>query len=76
MTPVVRVTYVVRNFPQASQTYIRSEIEAVVDRYDVSVVTTGTPKAPYRPDGACRCAMPCSARRAASNRKWPSSNDW
>lgn len=42
-----RVMYVVRNFPQISQTYIRSEIEALRDDWEISVVTLTKPNLPY-----------------------------
>lgn len=42
-----RVMYVVRNFPQISQTYIRSEIEALQADYEISVVTLTKPNVPY-----------------------------
>lgn len=43
-----RVMYIVRNFPQISQTYIRSEIEALQDEYEIAVVTLTNPNVPYR----------------------------
>jgi len=42
-----RVMYIVRNFPQITQTYIRSEIIALQDDYDISVVTMRKPNIPY-----------------------------
>lgn len=43
-----RVMYLVRNFPQISQTYIRSEIEALQDQYEISVITLTKPNVPYK----------------------------
>jgi hypothetical protein len=43
-----RLMYIVRNFPQISQTYIRSEIEALRDEWEISVVTLTKPNVPYR----------------------------
>ncbi|MEA2720183.1 MAG: hypothetical protein QOJ39_2047 [Candidatus Eremiobacteraeota bacterium] len=42
-----RVMYIVRNFPQISQTYIRSEIEALQADYEISVITLTNPNVPY-----------------------------
>jgi hypothetical protein len=43
-----RVLYIVRNFPQISQTYIKSEIEALQHDYDISVVSLSEPNVPYK----------------------------
>ena len=43
-----RVLYLVRNFPQISQTYIRSEIEALRTEYEIAVVTLTKPNVPYK----------------------------
>src|SRR5947207_4262761 len=43
-----RVLYIVRNFPQISQTFIRSEIEALQDDYDISVISLSEPNVPYK----------------------------
>src|SRR5690242_15802130 len=34
-----RILYIVREYPQISQTYIKAEIEAVQDRYEIRVVS-------------------------------------
>jgi glycosyltransferase involved in cell wall biosynthesis len=36
-----KVLYLVREYPQISQTYIKVELEAVLDRYEVRVLTLG-----------------------------------
>ena len=38
-TARARVLYLVREFPQISQTYIKTELEAVKDRYEVRVIS-------------------------------------
>ena len=43
----IRVLYLVKQFPQISETYIRSEIEAVSDECDVRVITFLEADAPY-----------------------------
>lgn len=45
-----RVMYLLYGYPQASQTYIKTELEAVRDRYDVHIVTTHQSEVcvPYR----------------------------
>ena len=35
-----RVMYIVKNYPQMSETYIKTEIEAVAERCDISVLAT------------------------------------
>jgi hypothetical protein len=39
MTARPKILYLLREYPQISQTYIKTELEAVRDRYDVKVVT-------------------------------------
>ena len=39
MTAKPRVLYLLREFPQISQTYIKTELEAVHERYDVRVIS-------------------------------------
>jgi hypothetical protein len=43
----IRVLYLVKQFPQISETYIRSEIEAVSEECDVRVITFLEADAPY-----------------------------
>ena len=43
-----RVMYILREFPQISQTYIKSEIEAVLDDYEIAVVSLGKVDIPYK----------------------------
>ncbi len=45
-----RVMYLLYGYPQASQTYIKTELEAVKDRYDLSIVSTHQSEVgvPYR----------------------------
>lgn len=45
-----KVMYLLYGYPQASQTYIKTELEAVADRYDVSIVSTHQSEVgvPYR----------------------------
>jgi len=43
-----RILYIVRDFPQISQTYIKSEIEAVEGEFEVFVVALNPPDIPYR----------------------------
>ena len=38
-----RVLYVLWTFPQLSQTYIKNEIEALTDKYDINVFTAQEP---------------------------------
>ncbi len=44
----IRVMYVVSEFPQISQTYIRTEIEAIRGECDVLVIGLGKPNLAYR----------------------------
>jgi glycosyltransferase involved in cell wall biosynthesis len=41
-----RVLYILKNYPQLSQTYIKTELRALGDRYDVKLVATSTPNFP------------------------------
>jgi Glycosyl transferase family 2 len=43
-----RVMYIVGAFPQISQTYIRSEIEALQGEYEISVIALSEPNVPYQ----------------------------
>ena len=43
-----RVMYILREFPQISQTYIKSEIEAVLDDYEISVISLRKVDIPYK----------------------------
>lgn len=43
----LRVLYVLWTFPQLSQTYIKNEIEALADDYDIEVVALKKPNLPY-----------------------------
>jgi glycosyltransferase involved in cell wall biosynthesis len=43
-----RILYVVHHFPQISETYIRSEIEALSDEYDIRVVSLNQANYPYK----------------------------
>ena len=45
-----RVLYLLYGYPQSSQTYIKTELEAIKDHYDVRIISTHQPKvsAPYR----------------------------
>lgn len=43
----MRVLYVLWTFPQLSQTYIKNEIEALADDYDIDVVALKKPNLPY-----------------------------
>lgn len=43
-----RVMYVVTEYPAVSETYIKSELEAIRDEYDVLVLTTREAVIPYR----------------------------
>ncbi|HKQ04903.1 MAG TPA: hypothetical protein VJ464_07210 [Blastocatellia bacterium] len=43
-----RVMYIARNFPQISQTYIRSEIEALQADYEISVISVSEANVPYK----------------------------
>jgi hypothetical protein len=42
-----RVMYIVRNFPQITQTYIRTEIMALRDECEIAVISLHTPNVPY-----------------------------
>ena len=41
-----RVLYVLKNFPQMSETYIKTEIEAVKQHCDIKIVSTKTANLP------------------------------
>jgi len=41
-----RILYLVKNYPQLSQTYIKSEINAVLKDFDVKIISTSTPNFP------------------------------
>ena len=41
------VIYIVRGYPQISQTYIKSELEAIYEDYDVTIVCTKPTNVPY-----------------------------
>jgi glycosyltransferase involved in cell wall biosynthesis len=43
-----RITYILTAFPQISQTYIRSELEAIADDYDIQILSYNPPNIPYR----------------------------
>lgn len=43
-----RVLFLLKEYPQISQTYIKSEIEAVENDYDVTIATRRGPDIPYR----------------------------
>jgi hypothetical protein len=43
-----RVMYLVRNFPQVTQTYIRNEIEALKGDHDIRLISLTRPNVPYR----------------------------
>ena len=43
-----RILYIVHHFPQISETYIRSEIEALADDYDIRVVSLNQADYPYK----------------------------
>ena len=38
-----RVLYIVKNYPQLSQTYIKNEIKALLDDYDIHIVALNSP---------------------------------
>ena len=42
-----RALYIIKQFPQISETYVKSEIEAMSDRLDVLVVAYSKPDIPY-----------------------------
>jgi hypothetical protein len=44
----LRVMYIVRNFPQITQTYIKSEIEAVCNEFEVNIVALTKPNISYK----------------------------
>jgi len=44
----MRVMYVLYTFPQLSQTYIKNEIEALKDAYDIDVIAMKPPNLPYK----------------------------
>ena len=44
----LRVLYILHHFPQISETYVRSEIEAVSDQCDVRVIALHEADSPYR----------------------------
>ncbi len=39
----MKVQYIVKNYPQLSQTYIKSELKAVMQNHEVSIIATSTP---------------------------------
>ena len=43
-----RVMYIVRNFPQVTQTYIKNEIQALAGDHDISLISLTHPNVPYR----------------------------
>ncbi len=43
-----RVTYIVSTYPQISQTYISSELEAIYQEYEIQIITMGKPQRTYR----------------------------
>ena len=43
-----RVMYLVRNFPQVTQTYIKNEIDALWDDYEISLISLTHPNVPYK----------------------------
>jgi hypothetical protein len=43
----IRVLYVVRTYPQLSQTYIRYEIEALEDQYEIEILCMAVPNLAY-----------------------------
>jgi hypothetical protein len=43
-----RILYIVHHFPQISETYIRSEIEALADDYEIRVVSLNQADYPYK----------------------------
>src|SRR5690242_12893752 len=38
-----RILYIVKNYPQLSQTYIKNEIKALRDEYDIHIVALSSP---------------------------------
>jgi hypothetical protein len=44
----IRVLYVLHEFPQISQTYIKTELEALQHDYDIRVLTRNAAHDPYR----------------------------
>jgi glycosyltransferase involved in cell wall biosynthesis len=44
----LRVLYILQEFPQISQTYIRSEIEALRDNFELRIVSLSRPNVPYK----------------------------
>lgn len=49
MARKTRIMYILRSFPQISQTYIRAEIEALKNDYDIAVICRKKPKFSYTP---------------------------
>ena len=43
-----RVMYILREFPQISQTYIKSEIEVIRDEYEIAVISMRNVDIPYK----------------------------
>jgi glycosyltransferase involved in cell wall biosynthesis len=43
-----RITYILTNFPQISETYIRSELQAISDEYDIQILSYNPPNISYR----------------------------
>ncbi|GAA3972901.1 glycosyltransferase [Allohahella marinimesophila] len=43
-----RVLFIVRGFPQISQTYLKSELEAIYDDYEVRIISRKPSNVPYR----------------------------
>jgi len=43
-----RVVYMIKQFPQISETYVKSEIEAVSDEWDVLAIGLAKPDLAYR----------------------------
>ena len=39
----MRILYIVKNYPQLSQTYIKSEINAIKDEFEIKIVATSVP---------------------------------
>ena len=43
-----RIMYIVHEFPQISQTYIRAELEALIEDYEISVISIHDPDIAYK----------------------------
>lgn len=43
----VSVMYIIKGYPQISQTYIKTEIEAIYDDYEVTIVSQKPSNVPY-----------------------------